>query len=225
MFKRKSMDTGGPVRKKHTVLKLAGSMLVAFALFMVLVSIEKNMLSDFEKAEVVLCKETVPTGTEITKDNVKQYFYIREIDAVLVDESCLTDMDELTDTVINNRLSAQEIVRNNDYSKEEAVYKRYRDPVEGSFVGNAGSMVSGTIRKGDQIDIAVVNKDTLEYVIQLSDVYVMDAFTSNGEKISPDAAGIVATMLTIVEEKDNLAKFYSAMELGEVIVTKTALVQ
>ena len=32
--------------------------------------------------------------------------------------------------------------------------------------------------------------------------------------------GTAATMLTIVEEKDNLALFYSARETGNVIVTK-----
>ena len=54
----------------------------------------------------------------------------------------------------------------------------------------------------------------------LKKVYVVDAFTSTGEKVSENAEGTAATMLTVVEEKDNLAKFYSARETGNVIVTK-----
>lgn len=54
----------------------------------------------------------------------------------------------------------------------------------------------------------------------LEHVYVLDAFTGNGERVSSDMDGTAAIMLTIVEEKDHLAAFYSARELGSVIVTK-----
>lgn len=54
----------------------------------------------------------------------------------------------------------------------------------------------------------------------LKNVYVLESFTNNGEKVTADVEGTAATMLTIVEEKDNLAKFYSAMETGNVIVTR-----
>ena len=65
-----------------------------------------------------------------------------------------------------------------------------------------------------------MNKDTLEYDLMLKKVYVVDAFTSTGEKVDDGVEGTAATMLTVVEEKNNLAKFYSARETGNVIVTK-----
>lgn len=221
MLKKKNKNTGISSGKKGVAMKLLGSFLVAVALFGVLVGVEKNLLSDYEKASVVLCKTDVPKGTKITKENVSQYFYDYEVDIALVNDTCIKDKNEVINTVVEKSLSAHEILRKDDCTKEAEIYNRFSNPVEASITAtNPGDIVSGTIRRGDYVDIAVVNKDTLEYDLMLKKVYVVDAFTSTGEKVSENAEGTAATMLTVVEEKDNLAKFYSARETGNVIVTK-----
>ena len=221
MLKKKNKNAGVSSGKKGVAMKLLGSFLVAVALFGVLVGVEKNLLNDYEKASVVLCKTDVPKGTKITKENVSQYFYDYEVDIALVNDTCIKDKNEVINTVVEKSLSAHEILRKDDCTKEAEIYNRFSNPVEASITAtNPGDIVSGTIRRGDYVDIAVVNKDTLEYDLMLKKVYVVDAFTSTGEKVSGNAEGTAATMLTVVEEKDNLAKFYSARETGNVIVTK-----
>lgn len=221
MIKKENKNTGISSGKKGIAMKLLGSFLVAVALFGVLVGVEKNLLSDYEKVSVVLCKIDVPKGTKITKENVSQYFYDYEVDIALVNDTCIKDKNEVIDTVVEKSLSAHEILRKDDCTKEAEIYNKFSNPVEASITAtNPGDIVSGTIRRGDYVDIAVVNKDTLEYDLMLKKVYVVDAFTSTGEKVSENAEGTAATMLTVVEEKDNLAKFYSARETGNVIVTK-----
>jgi hypothetical protein len=221
MLKKKNKNTGISSGKKGVAMKLLGSFLVAVALFGVLVGVEKNLLSDYEKVSVILCKTDVPKGTKITKENVSQYFYDYEVDIALVNDTCIKDKNEVIDTVVEKSLSAHEILRKDDCTKEAEIYNRFSNPVEASITAtNPGDIVSGTIRRGDYVDIAVVNKDTLEYDLILKKVYVVDAFTSTGEMVSENAEGTAATMLTVVEEKDNLAKFYSARETGNVIVTK-----
>lgn len=221
MLKKKNKNAGVSSGKKGVAMKLLGSFLVAVALFGVLVGVEKNLLNDYEKASVVLCKTDVPKGTKITKENVSQYFYDYEVDIALVNDTCIKDKNEVINTVVEKSLSAHEILRKDDCTKEAEIYNRFSNPVEASITAtNPGDIVSGTIRRGDYVDIAVVNKDTLEYDLMLKKVYVVDAFTSTGEKVSENTEGTAATMLTVVEEKDNLAKFYSARETGNVIVTK-----
>lgn len=221
MLKKENKNTGISSGKKGVAMKLLGSFLVAMALFGVLVGVEKNLLSDYEKVSVVLCKTDVPKGTKITKENVNQYFYDYEVDIALVNDTCIKDKNEVIDTVVEKSLSAHEILRKDDCTKEAEIYNKFSNPVEASITAtNPGDIVSGTIRRGDYVDIAVVNKDTLEYDLMLKKVYVVGAFTSTGEKVSENAEGTAATMLTVVEEKDNLAKFYSARETGNVIVTK-----
>ena len=220
MIKKENKNTGISSGKKGIAMKLLGSFLVAVALFGVLVGVEKNLLSDYEKVSVVLCKIDVPKGTKITKENVSQYFYDYEVDIALVNDTCIKDKNEVIDTVVEKSLSAHEILRKDDCTKEAEIYNKFRNPVEASITAtNPGDIVSGTIRRGDYVDIAVVNKDTLEYDLMLKKVYVVDAFTSTGEKVSENAEGTAATMLTVVEEKDNLAKFYSDRKRN-VIVTK-----
>lgn len=221
MLKKKNKNAGVSSGKKGVAMKLLGSFLVAVALFGVLVGVEKNLLNDYEKASVVLCKTDVPKGTKITKENVSQYFYDYEVDIALVNDTCIKDKNEVIDTVVEKSLSAHEILRKDDCTKEAEIYNKFSNPVEASITAtNPGDIVSGTIRRGDYVDIAVVNKDTLEYDLMLKKVYVVDAFTSTGEKVDDGVEGTAATMLTVVEEKNNLAKFYSARETGNVIVTK-----
>lgn len=220
MFKIKENSPKALGKKGSTMLKLLGSFVVTAALFGVLISVEKNMLSDFAKEPVVLCKAEVPKGTKITKENVGQYFYTHEVDVVLVDEDCVKDQMKLIGTVAARTLSAHEVVRMETFTDEAEIYAKYKDPVEASITAdNPGDIVSGTIRKGDFVDIAVVNKDTLAYDLLLKEVYVLDAFTNTGERLEKGTSG-AATMLTIVEEKNNMAAYYSAVETGNVIVTK-----
>lgn len=221
MFRKSNKEKPASAGKVSTAKKLLGSFLVAAALFGVLVGVERNMLSDFDKETVILCKEDIRKGTNITAENVGKYFYEYEIDVTLAGKDCVTDKEELVGTVAGRSLSAHTIMKKSDFAKESEIYARYRNPVEGSVTTDKpGDIVSGTIRRGDYVDIAVVNKDTLEYDVMLEHVYVLDAFTSNGERVSSDMDGTAATMLTIVEEKDHLAAFYSAREMGSVIVTK-----
>ena len=179
------------------------------------------MLQLYQADLSYLCKIDIPKGTKITGKNVDQYFYSYEVDAAMINGNCIKDKKELFDTVVTRNLSAHEIVREGACTKEAEIYNRYHNPVEASVEANeAGDIVSGTIRKGDYVDIAVVNKDTLEYDLMLKNVYVLGAYTSTGEAVIDGMEGTAATMLTIVEEKDNLALFYSARETGNVIVTK-----
>lgn len=221
MFKKKNKEVNVSGKRKGAAMKLFGSLLVALALFGVLIGVEKNIMSSYEKEAVVLCKAEVPKGTKITKENAGQYFYLYEVDAALVKEDCIRTKDSLYGTVATRTISPQEIVREGFCIEEASIYAGYKNPIECSVTAdNPGDIVSGTIRRGDRVDIAVVNKDTLAYELIMKNVYVLDAFTTTGEKLGDANEGTAATMLTIVEDKDNYAKFCSAREIGNVVVTK-----
>ena len=221
MFKKKNKEVNVSGKRKGAAMKLLGSLLVALALFGVLIGVEKNIMSSYEKETVVLCKTEVPKGTKITKENASQYFYLYEVDVALAKEDCIRTEESLYGTVAARTISPQEIVRKGFCIEEASIYAGYKNPIECSVTAdNPGDIVSGTIRRGDRVDIAVVNKDTLAYELIMKNVYVLDAFTTTGEKLGDTNEGTAATMLTIVEDKGNYAKFCSAREIGNVVVTK-----
>ena len=221
MFKKRNKEVKVSGKRKGGTVKLLGSLFVALALFGVLIGVEKNIMSSYEKETVVLSKTEVPKGTKITKDNANQYFYLYEVDVALVKEDCVRTKESLYGTVTVRTISPQEIVRDGFCVEEASIYSKYKNPIECSVTANnPGDIVSGTIRRGDRVDIAVVNKDTLAYELMMKNVYVLDAFTTTGEKLGDANEGTAATMLTIVEDKDNYAKFCSAREIGNVVVTK-----
>lgn len=223
MFKKKE----GTENKKSgngIALKLLGCLMIAAALFAVLLNVEKKALSDYEKKVTVICKEQIPMGTRITEANVDRYFSNYEVDVKLVHENAVEDKNELLGTVSARTMDSNEIVKSDDFTKESSIYSKFTEPVETSFTAeNPGDVVSGSIRSGDFVDIAVVDKDTLEYRIQLENVYVLNAYTGTGELVAKEAVNTPATMLTIVEEKASLDAFYSALEKGNVIVSKVSI--
>ena len=203
------------------VWKLLGCLIIAAALFAVLLNVESNVLSDYEKKMTVICKEQIPMGTRITENNdVKK----SEIDVKIVSENAVIDKSELIGTVAARTMDAGELVKNDDFTKESGIYAKYQEPVEASFKAeHPGDVVSGSIRSGDFVDIAVVDKDTLEYTLSLENVFVLNAYTSTGEVVTRDSVNTAATMFTIVEEKAALDEFYSALEKGNVIVSKVSI--
>lgn len=223
MFKKKD-GTENKKSGKGIVWKLLGCLLIAAALFAVLLNVESNVLSDYEKKITVICKEQVPMGTRITEANAEQYFDTYEIDVKLVGENAVKDESELIGTVAARTMDANEIVKADDFTKESGIYAKYKEPVETSFKAeHPGDVVSGSVRSGDFVDIAVVDKDTLEYTLSLENVFVLNAYTSTGEVVTRDSVNTAATMFTIVEEKAALDEFYSALEKGNVIVSKVSI--
>lgn len=223
MFKKKER-TENKKTGKGIVWKLLGCLIIASALFAVLLNVESNVLSDYEKKMTVICKEQIPMGTRITEANAEQYFDIYEIDVKLVSDNTVTDKSELVGTVAARTMDAREIVKDDDFTKESEIYSKYKEPVEASFKAeHPGDVVSGSIRSGDFVDIAVVDKDTLEYTLSLENVFVLNSYTSTGEVVTRDSLNTAATMFTIVEEKAALDEFYSALEKGNVIVSKVSI--
>lgn len=223
MFRKKE-NTENKNTGKNTILKLLGCLIVAAALFALLLNVESNVLSDYEKKQTVICRTEIPMGTRINETNVQQYFETYEVDVKLVDKNAVSDRNNLIGTVAARTMDANEIVKSDDFLKELGIYAKFKEPVETSFSAeNPSDVVSGSIRSGDFIDIAVVDKDTLEYKLSLENVYVLSAYTGTGEPVTRDSVNGVATMFTIVEEKKVLDKFYSALEKGSVIVSKVSI--
>ena len=210
-----------PGKKKGFAIKLLCSVFVAIAIFGVMIGIEQNMMNKYAKEEVIVARTEIPRGVTITEENVATYFELYELDAKLVTDECLFKLSELYGTVTVRNISEKTVLRLSDFTKEEYVYAEFSDPVEASFTAaNAGDIVSGTVRRGDRVDVAVIDNETKEYKLFMTDVYVLDAYTSAGEKIEAGNNSLAATMITIVEEKVNVEKFYEALKTGVVIVTR-----
>ena len=132
MFKKKER-TENKKTGKGVVWKLLGCLIIAAALFAVLLNVESNVLSDYEKKMTVICKEQIPMGKRITEVNAEQYFETYEIDVKLVSENTVTDKSELVGTVAARTMDVREIVKDDDFTKESGIYSKYKEPVEASF--------------------------------------------------------------------------------------------
>lgn len=83
--------------KKEAVIKpksiLPGAIFVALVaaviIFAVMLNVEKNALSDYEKGVVFFTARTIPEGQLLTEENIAEYIQSREIDISLIPEAAL----------------------------------------------------------------------------------------------------------------------------------------
>ena len=68
-IKKKQQDGG----KKHTLPVILG-MVLAVVLFITLLNVETKMLAEYEEGMVAVATGPIEENTEITKENLNQYF-------------------------------------------------------------------------------------------------------------------------------------------------------
>lgn len=189
--------------------------------FFSLLTVAKNATGQYERAEMVIAFSKVPKGTEITKENVNTYFATEKISAEILSSDSVVDIDTLIGKRATETIDEKEPIHNSDFTNEVDELKSFDNPIEASFALSAFSDgVSGTIRKGDHIDIYVNDKQSGESTCIMSDVYVSGSFDASGLRIDGGDGTSVASVFNIMLEKNQEEKFYTDTADKEIKITK-----
>lgn len=213
-------------KKKDRNLKLLViSMILAVLLFVALLVIERGILADYERTWVVVAARDVETGTEITADNVRDFFTRIEMDVNKKPVQSTREMRELENMVVMQPLVRNEIVLSHHVVAKETLLQDIRDPIEIGFqVSHPDQVVGGILRAGDLIDISVVQRDLeaeSEKNIQiLQHAYISRVFDANGSPIERYGQDTPAVIINIIIDKENEGKFNEAITGGTVRVSK-----
>lgn len=208
--------------EKHskTFFKIAISAIVAVILFLVLMTIERNMLSDYEKKTTLVTSQEILSGTIIDENNVDAYFTEYEVDAKLVPDNAIKAKSDMVGTIVRKDMNAYEIVTGYDFEEENGILSKMEEPVEMSVaVSNLSNAVAGRLRGGDFADISVLNAATGESEYALEDVYILKAMTSDGTEVQREDTETIATIFSIVIDKSNVNELYEKMNAGTVMMT------
>lgn len=218
MFKKKREK-----KERKTSLKtIFFSLIVAIAMFFVLVAIETSILDNYEKEKVVVAIQEVENGTEITKENVEDYFYIKEVDKSLVTKDSVLILSDMPGYIVKDNISMGEIVNFNRLVSKTSVLANIKVPVETSLkVADLSDLVGGTIRSGDLINISVVNKETNENEEILKNVFVSQAFDSSGAALT-QVEDKPAITINVIIDKSFESEFNTRINQGKVRVSKVS---
>lgn len=204
---------------------LPGIILAAFAAamitYVVLLNVEKNALSAYEKADCWVLTEALEKGTELTKDKIDSLFRQIQVDAQHIPQEAVTDPQVLAGSQASITIPAGSIVTHAMFTQAVGYRAALDKPViAGCKAEDLYQLVSGTLRSGDRIHIYTVDEELGQAYLTWDDVIVYQAFDSSGNLIPPQDTVSAAARINVLLEEGNAELFYSELYKGSLRVVK-----
>lgn len=194
---------------------------IAGIVFLILLNMEKNLLENYEKQEVVTVYQTLPEGQILDGKNVQNYLKLQEVEKAAVPEGALGSLEEAYGHLPAVTLEAGTILSQSLLTDKKEQLDRLEHPVvAGLRADEISQMVCGTLRPGDIIHIYVTDKDTGETQKVWEDVFVEQAFDGNGGKIAASDTEASAQVVNVLLNKADIAYFYTELAKGTLRVVR-----
>ena len=191
------------------------SFLAALITFMIMLQVEKNALSAYEKVSVWCTKKEVIKGTEITPQNVEEFFVQLEIDKNKVPDKYIVLPDEVMGKQLDITMPKGSILVTTMFADVEREMDLINNPV---VVGCKGEdlfqLVSGVLRKGDRVHIYTVDEDMEQTYLLWENVTVYEVFDTAGKSIPSTDSATPAARVNLLLEKGRAEMFFNELNSG-----------
>ena len=222
---------------KKNIKTVILSLILAVTVFCCLMAVENNMMKKYEQEEIIVAKEKIEKGTQITESVIKRSFKKIKVTKNVAVKGTVKTASELKGKTAAVSLPEGAVVYKSSFISEETA-AGIENPVELSIsVSTFSNGVSGTLRKGDfvyiygekekttaeqQQDMENGSETAEDNLIGKGSYYIKDAFTSSGEIIKPGDSVSVASVFTIIVSEEDYGKLCEQISASrEVILIKT----
>ena len=211
--KRKITASKAKVRVSLTAL------IAAAAVFVIMLQIEKSVLSRYEKGIVYMAAVPIPKGQLITEDNYQQYFAARELDVGCIPDTALKMPDRVYGLVAVFDVELGVLLTTGMFESLEDILKDMEEPVVAGFKAEDMYQVAGgTLRAGDRIHIYSITDE--EGILAWEGVYVQQVFDASGKSIPNGDKLTAAQRVNIYLDKRDVETFYKGLADGSLRVVK-----
>lgn len=202
-----------------------GVILIAFVAamgtFFLLLNIEKNALSAYEKAYVWVAKKELAEGLEITEVMWEECFEQIEIDKSKVPEQQVQNSQEIVGARTKISISKGSVITRTMFSNEWIYTEGLSRPVVAGCKGeDLFQLVSGVLRKGDFVNLYTVNEELEETYLLWENVMVYQAFDNAGNCITSEDATTPAARVNLLLEEGYVEQFYNELNQGSLRMVK-----
>lgn len=190
--------------KKIGLKSVVAALVLAIIAFVFVIFVETKMMSNYEKADAVVAIKDIPAYTQITKNNISEYFKVEQLPKDIKMAGAYTKIEDIKDVIIAYDIeTGEQITKKKLVSVENNILIEYDDPVLLSIrCENLSNAVSGTLKKGDIVDIVAMNPmDEITEVIK-EDVYIMGSYDTSGNEVTiNDPTSNTAVVFNILCER------------------------
>lgn len=204
---------------------LPGAVMAAFLaaviVYCILLNVEKNMLSSYEKGTVVAAAGKIVKGTILDKENMAEYLVELQMDKKLIPESVYTDQEQLLGLMASWNIEKGSVITEAVVQTGQEIEAELAAPVVAGFKAeDLFQVVSGTLRSGDRIHIYIVDEEGGSTCLAWENVLVRQVFDNGGMEIESRDKTAAAHRVNILLERESVEQFYNELARGSLRVVK-----
>ena len=209
-------------KKEFIIPGIIVSAFIASAItFLLLLNIEKNILSDYEKVPVWVAAANIQKSVEINKNNVDEYFTKVEVDKNMVPEYVVEEVYDLDGFQTNIMIPRGTIISATMFLGKNEYLGRMTEPVVvGCKAEDLYQVGNGILRQGDMVNIYTYNPEFGETYLLWENVMIYQTFDNAGNKILSEDEEVAAIRINLIIEKANTEQFFKELSKGSLRVVK-----
>lgn len=209
-------------QKTDSRLKTGGiiaALISAVAVFTVMVQMEKNILTQYEKGTIYVSATEVPRGEIVTEDNYSKYFAQQQLDSSCIPATALCSPDQIRGLVAKTDIEKGVLLTTGMFEPVDEVLAAMEKPVIAGFKAeDLYQVVSGVLRSGDRVNIYSVKEEAVILVWQ--DIFVQQVFDASGTAIASGDTVTAAQRINVYLDQADVERFYGELASGSLRVVK-----
>lgn len=218
MGKKIRTEKGSRVSRLKTGGIIA-AFLSAVAVFAVMVQMEKNILTQYEKGVIYMAATEIPGGEVITEDNYTKYFVMHQLDRTCIPASAISSPEQIDSLVAKTDIEQGVLLTEGMFEPMDEALRDMEHPVIAGFKAeDLYQVVSGVLRSGDRVNIYSVKEEGVMLVWQ--DVFVQQVFDASGTAIANGDTITSAQRINVYLNKEDVEQFYGELAAGSLRVVK-----
>lgn len=197
------------------------TLILTVLLFAVLLFVQRIVFTGGPTKNVIVAKTDVSEETEITEENIRDYFTIQTVDAGIVPEGALTKKEELVGTSLSRFLPEKSVVSKEDVTTAKKQASDFETPLRTSFqLSSIAAGLAGKLREGQVISIFFTDKKSEEIIEVEKKALVEKVYTAEGAGVANSDTEGSAIIVQVVIDKANLEKMNRAIDAGTIKISQ-----
>lgn len=199
---------------------ILAALIAAVTIFVVLLQLEKKVLSEYEKGTVYVAAVEIPKGVAVLESNRDQYFKTVELDVKRIPQTALQSCEQLVGLVAATTIEEGVFLTEGMFERENVITKDMDEPVIAGFKAeDLYQVAGGVLRAGDRIHIYTVSESGIAGLIW-ENVFVQQVFDSGGNVIAPGNTTSAAQRINVYFDAGDIERFYTELARGTLRVVK-----
>lgn len=197
----------------------AAALAAATAMFVILLQIEKSVLSEYEKGSIYTASAPIPKGQMITEENLSRYFTLQELDVRCIPDTALREPGQVQGLAAVFDVAPGVLLTEGMFEKQEDILKTMQEPVIAGFRAEDMYQVAGGIlRAGDRVHIYSIGEGG--EIPAWEEVYIQQVFDASGASIPGGDTSSAAQRINVYLDKADVEAFYQGLAAGSLRVVK-----